>query len=279
MRVLRHADGRAFLDAAQPYLLRAEAENNLILWIADAHAGGPANPLYAATVHADAEVIGVAVRVPPRKLVISRLPAEAVEPLVRDVDEAYGPLPAVLGPEPVVEQFAEHWSRRTGQSSRAGTRQRIYELERVIQPPDPPPGRLRPARDADLSLLTSWIAAFHAEAVPSERFNSAEVAAARLRGGMLFVWEDGEPVSMAAWSGRTPNGVRVNLVYTPPALRARGYASACVSALTTRLLQQGNRFCFLFTDLANPTSNRIYQRMGYRPVCDVTDYVFAPAGS
>ena len=79
---------------------------------------------------------------------------------------------------------------------------------------------------------------------------------------------------MAAWSGKTPNGVRVNLVYTPPSLRSRGYATTCVGALTRRLLEQGNRFCFLFTDLANPTSNSIYQQLGYRPVSDTASYAF-----
>jgi uncharacterized protein len=80
---------------------------------------------------------------------------------------------------------------------------------------------------------------------------------------------------MAAWTGKTPNGIRVNLVYTPPPQRGRGYAAACVSNLSRLLLTRGNRRCFLFTDLSNPTANRLYARLGYRPVCDVTDYDFA----
>jgi predicted GNAT family acetyltransferase len=80
---------------------------------------------------------------------------------------------------------------------------------------------------------------------------------------------------MAAHTGPTPNGVRVGAVYTPPELRGRGYASACTAAVTQRLLADGRRFCFLFTDLSNPTSNSIYQKIGYRPVCDVDQYRFS----
>ena len=79
---------------------------------------------------------------------------------------------------------------------------------------------------------------------------------------------------MAGCTGWTPRGVRINAVYTPPQSRRRGYASACVAALSQLLLGAGRQFCFLFTDLANPTSNRIYQQIGYRAVCDVDEYAF-----
>ena len=80
------------------------------------------------------------------------------------------------------------------------------------------------------------------------------------------MWDHGGPVSMASATGPTPNGIRVNGVYTPPEHRGRGYATACVAALSARLLAEGRRFCFLFTDAANPTSNAIYQRIGYVPL-------------
>jgi predicted GNAT family acetyltransferase len=92
-------------------------------------------------------------------------------------------------------------------------------------------------------------------------------------GGLVF-WEDGETVSFAGYGGLTPNGIRIGPVYTPPELRGRGYGSALTAALTQQLLDGGRRFCFLFTDLANPTSNSIYQRIGYRPVSDVDAWAF-----
>jgi predicted GNAT family acetyltransferase len=95
----------------------------------------------------------------------------------------------------------------------------------------------------------------------------------------LFVWCDPAPgriVSMAIWTGLTPHGVRIGMVYTPPEFRGRGYASNCVAALTQRLLDSGRTFCFLFTDLANPTSNKIYRAIGYRHVCDFRKILFRP---
>jgi uncharacterized protein len=90
------------------------------------------------------------------------------------------------------------------------------------------------------------------------------------------LWEDEEAVSLAGWGGRTPNGIRIGPVYTPPELRRRGYASALTAELTAMLLRDRS-FCFLFTDLANPTSNSIYQRIGYEPVTDIDEWIFEPA--
>jgi predicted GNAT family acetyltransferase len=96
----------------------------------------------------------------------------------------------------------------------------------------------------------------------------------------FLVWEDGgEPVSLAGWGGATPNGIRVGPVYTPPELRGRGYATALTAELSRRLLdgrlfEGGRRFCFLYTDLANPTSNAIYERIGYRRVAESAEIVF-----
>ena len=123
-------------------------------------------------------------------------------------------------------------------------------------------------------MLAEWLQAFAVEAgVPAspDAYSSVEKSLASER---LFVWEDGGPASMARWAGPTPTGVRVGPVYTPPERRGRGYASACVAALSQRLLD-GRAFCALFTDLDNPVSNRIYRRIGYEPVCDFAQYQFA----
>ena len=101
-----------------------------------------------------------------------------------------------------------------------------------------------------------------------------------MRNGGFLLWEDGgQTVSISGWGGPTPNGIRIGPVYTPPELRRRGYASALVAELTKRLLDGGRKFCFLFTDLANPTSNSIYQRVGYEPVSDADQWVFGGRGS
>ncbi|OGO56238.1 MAG: hypothetical protein A2Z32_12645 [Chloroflexi bacterium RBG_16_69_14] len=94
------------------------------------------------------------------------------------------------------------------------------------------------------------------------------------RGRTLYLWDDDRVVSMTGVGGPTPNGIRIGPVYTPPAVRGRGYASALVAAVSQAELDAGRRFCFLFTDLANPTSNHIYQAIGYEPVRDVDAYGF-----
>ena len=97
--------------------------------------------------------------------------------------------------------------------------------------------------------------------------------------GGFALWEDeGRVVSVSGWGGPTPNGIRVGPVYTPPELRGRGYATALVAELSQSLLDGGRRFVFLYTDLANPTSNAIYERIGYVRVAESAMVSFSPVG-
>ena len=271
MRITRFRDPSAFLERARPFLLQSEVEHNLLLSV-----GAVAATLddgYWATVDDGAAVVACAVRRPPYKAVISRGTRSAVECLVKDLAARYPDLPQVVGPEPDVSDFAALWAARTGIPSVQGMRQRLFETREVQQPRTVPDGHFRLAEDSDVPAAIEWCAAFIAEAIPGDPTDAARHAKHRIATRSLYVWEDGKPVSMAGWAGRTTRGVRVNLVYTPPAYRGRGYASACVARLTQHLLDEGLSFCCLYTDLANQTANRIYERMGYRPVCDFTDYV------
>ena len=137
---------------------------------------------------------------------------------------------------------------------------------------------MRRASEADRPLLEAWIAAFQREAMGEANPTGIEKAVTRWLTSpsrFLALWEDTEPVAMAGATGPTPNGIRIDPVYTPPARRKRGYASALVAALSQAQLDAGRRFCFLFTDLANPTSNHIYQQFGYEPVVDIAELRFA----
>lgn len=145
---------------------------------------------------------------------------------------------------------------------------RVFEARSVVWPRTPS-GTFRVATGADLPTLAQWADAFFNEV---GLLNPGDAAREQIDEGRLYVWEDGRPVSMAAWAGRTGRTVRINAVYTPPELRGRGFASACVASLTQSLLDEGLTSCCLYTDLANPTSNRIYKAMGYRPVCDAAEY-------
>ena len=177
------------------------------------------------------------------------------------------------GPAGIAERFAELITARTGRPAEPGMRQGIHRLEQLTPSLRPCPGQLRLARAEEADHVASWIRIFFDE-VDMPVGDPLQMAREKLGQGAIYLWEDGEPVAMAGWAGPTPNGIRVNLVYTPPEARGRGYATACVEALSRLLLAEGRRWCFLYTDLANPTSNRLYQRLGYRPVCDVHQLLF-----
>ena len=154
--------------------------------------------------------------------------------------------------------------------------QRIYQLNRVIDEARAA-GRLRDPVASDDALLTKWRAAFSIDAEGMDPEEAAKIAALPLPASRrLLLWEvEGAAVSMAGFSGPTPNGIRVAWVYTPPQLRGKGYAGACVAALSQKLLDDGHKFCFLYTDLANPISNHVYLKMGYEPVADSAVYSFS----
>lgn len=283
MELRRFDDAADFYKRAKGFLLRREAEHNLLLGICAgllAHPERQEQPPYLATVEAAGEVVAAAVMTPPRGPILSRSDApapEALSLLVEDLSRAYPALPTVLGPAEASRAFADLWQRATGRSYHRGLAQRIYQLD-AVTPAAPVQGALRRATEVDRALAITWMIAFAEEALGDrDPRMAARMVDLRLTGGAdsgLYLWDDGWAVSLAGYTGPTPRGIRVGPVYTPPAYRGKGYASACVAALSGLLLDGGRTHCFLFTDLSNPTSNHIYQAIGYRPVCDVDEYRF-----
>lgn len=168
----------------------------------------------------------------------------------------------------IAEAFAKEWHASGAGTPAIKMRQRLHVLREVVTA-GISPGTLRRAAIGDLDLLQRWMGAFNSEALgetldPELR----DAIARRVDRGEMFLWERDEPRSLAASARPTPRGVAINSVYTPPALRGRGYATTCVAALSRQLLEGGKEFCVLYTDLANPTSNAIYARIGYRAVSD-----------
>ncbi|HOR01080.1 MAG TPA: GNAT family N-acetyltransferase [Anaerolineae bacterium] len=280
MLITAYASADAFLAATQGLLEQHEAANNLMLGIALRLAQSPsqaAPPPYLATVNDEQGLVIAALMTPPHNLVVHSDRAaygEAPALLLQHLLAAGYTAPGVLGPKPIARACAEAWSAASGRAWQPGMLQRVYEL-RQVSPIRYSPGRLRPAETADRDLVAAWAVAFHEEAgIPGTPGEVGEALQRRVAAGDVYVWEHGRPVSMAARSRPTRHGITVNLVYTPPELRRQGYATSCVAALSQRLLDSGYRLCTLFTDLANPTSNDIYQQIGYRPVCDFDEYVF-----
>ncbi len=285
LRVERLDDAQAFLDTAGPFLADREAEHNLLFGIAATLITDPERrmtaPPYFAAVRRDEDVVAAALMTPPYNIVVSLVDDPAAIPaLAADLDRGRVHVPGVTAPVEVAAAFASLWAERHAVTSQRSIAERVYRAERIV-PPDNVPGTTRLATSADRDLLIAWVGAFLAEALdrPEPERTSDLVDGALRSGSRVFhLWEhDGRPVSMAAVTGPTPNGIRIGPVYTPPEDRRHGFASAVTAAASQAQLDQGRRYVFLFTDLANPTSNRIYQAIGFEPVVDVDIWTFEPA--
>jgi uncharacterized protein len=278
VQLVRYEDVHAFAARVEPFLVRREADHNLALGLLTELRRFPQSypgPNYYATVEQGGEVLLMALRTPPHPLNLSHTADTRVVQLVAsDLNASAFAPPRVTGPSETSLAFAEAWRSLTGQTYKPEVALRIYQLERV-RPPLGVPGNLRRATWDDVELLAAWIEGFmrdaHGKGDAAEAHRNAE---RWLRSPVraMYLWEDGQPVAMTGVGGPTPNGARVGAVYTPPAHRRRGYASALVAAASQATLESGRSFVFLFTDLANPTSNHIYQQIGYEPVCDVDEY-------
>ena len=253
MNVIRYASADAFLAAAEPVLMMAEAENNLIIGVTRGLARNAPSPEasarqvlsgnnpYLATSGEDERVLACGVYIAPFKLMITRANREPIAALASDEFTVAPGLEGVSGPDRSAADFAAAWSKLSGVPPRVGMRLRIHETRGVTDSGlGRPPGRLRKAMDDDLARLCAWTETFVAEAKLPEKVDARAVVAGGIKSGRLHVWDDEGPASMAAWAGKTPSGVRLNFVYTPPELRGQGYATACVRALTGQQLEKGN---------------------------------------
>ena len=273
-----------FLRAAEPTLVANEAANNLMYGMALRGQHFPERfktPPYFAVVQQAGQLLAAALMTPPHNLLVFAAgEAEAAfDLLARSLHEQHWPVPGVLGPSPAALAFAQTWQRLSGQGYVIEDHERVYELRQVIWPPQPV-GAMRAAISADLDLLAGWLFSFWQEALPNEPYrleDALEAAQQKIIDRDYYVWDTGTVVALAGRSRPTPHGYCIGPVYTPPQQRGQGYATALTAALSQLLLDGGKQFTALFTNLANPTSNSIYQKIGYRPVCDFDKYRFVAA--
>ncbi|EFH86778.1 GNAT family N-acetyltransferase [Ktedonobacter racemifer] len=285
MIITTYMQASDFLERARAELERNEVLNGLPLGIALRLQKSPERievPPYLATVEDEVKLIVAAVMTPPFRLIVTSNQfdafGEALSLLIHNLREHGWPVPGVIGPSSLSDLFAQTWTSLTGEASHLRTHQRLFELTQVIAP-RPGLGSLRIATPADTVLVVRWIKAFQEEALHTSISDEEALAWARTRIGnsevYLWVLPDETIVSLVATSRPISRVISIGPVYTPPELRGHGYASRSVAALSQHLLDSGWERCSLFTDLSNPTSNSIYQQVGYRPVCDFNEYVFS----
>jgi predicted GNAT family acetyltransferase len=205
---------------------------------------------------------------------LSTMPEQAAPELAAVLAGQQAKVPGVNATPQAAAGFAEAWTRLTGETSRVAMRQCLHRLSSLRMPDPPPEGAARIADHGDLALLRDWFAAFHRDAGGSGAPEPAAIEG-RLAEGALTLWETGgRPVAMAGRTSAVEGMARVSAVYTPAEQRRRGYGAAVTAAVTQGALDAGVTDVVLFTDLANPTSNGVYRRLGYRPVEDRTLLTF-----
>jgi predicted GNAT family acetyltransferase len=221
-------------------------------------------PIFAVGV-ADHEVVSfAAMRTPPWPLLASPLEPSEAEALIDRWLEHDPDVAAVSGPPETARAIAAAWARRTGGTARRTFSEGMHVLTEVKDPPRPAAGTLRLPRTDERDLLVRWMEEFIGETGLIGGAQAASMVDARLRQQGLLVWEDGQPVSMVGVNPAVAGVVRIGPVYTPRPLRRRGYAGSAVAAVSRRALAGDAERCMLYTDLTNPTSNKIYAEVGYR---------------
>jgi RimJ/RimL family protein N-acetyltransferase len=279
-------DPAAFLDAARDHLAAEPVLTTVIASVTERFARGLASPApyrwWVIARDGAGAVTGVAMRTAPfapHPVYLLPMPDEAAVALARRLHERGETVGGANGALPAARVFAEEAARLAGRAAVVDEHVRLFELGDLAMPPAPP-GRLRPAVREDAEVCLAWFRAFAADAAEQagregehamEEF-SLEMMLGRIDDGIVWLWEDGTGTPVHLTAANLPaNGVgRIGPVYTPKAHRGRGFASRAVAEVSRHHLDRGIRCC-LFTDQANPVSNRIYEAIGYRPVADMVN--------
>jgi predicted GNAT family acetyltransferase len=272
-QVLFSEDPRFVLRTADEFLTSEPVLHNLILSILHARAAQGDPGRYWIAFHRE-KAIGVVVQSPLSfPATLTPIEPRAVSAVVDAIVEAGVTLPGVNGDAATAAIFAGYWSERCKSAATPFQGTRLYELLELGELANSE-GQLRQAGPNDRSRMILWTRAFQEEI--GESSTDTELRVDRgLAAGQLWVWDQHrETTSMAVAREPTQGVVRLSGVYTPPEMRSHGYATACVHALSKHLRGCGHR-CMLYTDLANPTSNSIYRRIGYRAVAEALRYRFS----
>jgi len=269
VQLQRHAGPDRWLAAAAGFLTADPVSTNVQAVTAGRIAAGEESTrphqLWATIEDRAGQVVGVAIHTPPRPLALSRMPHQAAASLADALAGAGHSLSGVIGPRPAAEAFAQTWAARTGTRAVPRRASSLLRLGR-LRPPETVPGAAMVAREDQVDLVAHWLRWFSQEADPGPAVeDSATIARRRVLAGQVWLWVDGGlPVSLAAASAPAFGVVRLGPVFTPPAARRRGYASAVTAALSAASLGAGAAEVVLVVDQDNQRAARVYRAIGFR---------------
>jgi uncharacterized protein len=267
-------DAKQFLAAAGAHLAADAARHNLVLSLAHARVEHPGPGRYA-WAHERGRVAGVALQSPPTfPAVVSRGTRRGAAALARAMAEHAPDLPGVNGDAPTAATFAGEWATTTRARVVPRAAQRLYRVTRLRRPPVVP-GALRDVGPSEIPEVAAWVARFQDEiGEPAVAGDADRELAYLVDRGLLWCWDDGGRCAITSATPAVDGVSRVRHVYTPPERRRHGYAAACVGAVTATVQERGATACVLYTQLTNPTSNALYQRLGYEPIAEILAYRF-----
>ena len=276
------SDSLAEYAASADGLLRGSpAQNTILLGVAEAlrargrAAFGGEAPLFGWWAEPGGEVSAAFLHTPPYPPALTSMPEQPAAALAQALATRDRAVPGVNGDVPTAAAFAAAWHELTGDTVTMDVESRLYRLGQLRPPHPAAHGHVRVAATQDRGLLLAWSAAFRDEDHAGGPPDVSLMVDDRLSYGGLMLWETGgEPVSMAGLTRPAAGQVRVGPVYTPPGHRGRGYGGAVTTAVSQAARDAGVAEVVLFTDLANPTSNALYQRLGYEAVSDRAIYSF-----
>ncbi|QUQ68945.1 GNAT family N-acetyltransferase [Kutzneria sp. CA-103260] len=276
-------DAAAFWAVAHDLFEADPVKHTTVLSVIHAVLHAPqqdAAPLMLVTLHDDAgSLCGAAMRTPPWALALSGIQVEDAPVLVNALLPQHPELDSVIGPQSVTESFAAAWSAATARDVHTVFRLRLFRLAELTVPAAD--GFPRLATEADVHVAAQHLLDFNRESASHRRSTLADALDSVRRqfalGSGILLWEvDGVVVSHATAKVPNSGASRIGPVYTPPQHRRRGYAAAATAAAAQWALSAGAHSVLLYTDLANPTANGVYQRIGFRPVTDFAELAFDP---
>lgn len=273
MSIRAYKTPQQFLDDTEEILEQKEVENNLILGICNGFADKSKVSEGCVFINSfeDKKIQATSIKTISKAIVSGTTKdVQYIKSLADYYLDNNIELTGVVGEGLYSTEFSNFYGKRqTGESILI-----VHKLTSVNSLPLTT-GKLEKANANDIDSIAEWTVSFERDAKTfpiKTKEQALETTQARIASGNLFKWVDeGEIVSIAAIVRKTRHLGIVGLVYTPDESRGKGYATSCVQKVSEHILQNGFKYCGLFTDKSNPTSNHIYKKIGYNPITEFTD--------